>query len=418
MKKVLFILFLYPFFIEAQQYTIFRNGIVHSGTGALAQKSTLIFQGEKIVWVGKDTFMGDSFRVVDCSGKHIYPGLIALDTRIGINEIEAVRATNDTRESGAINPNARVNIAYNTDSKVIPTVRSNGILMAQVVPDGQLWAGQSSVFHLDGWNWEDAVYLTDEGLHLYWPDMTIRYNSSTSLEDQQKQIQTAINELVTSTEEALRYFELNSSGFSHPKDLRWDAFIPVFQSKKKVFIHCNTGKEMEAAIHYAEKYRFDYILSGCYEAGKYIPLLKEHKTRVIFSYVHALPGSEDDAVDLMYKTPFSLHQAGISFAISQNGFWQQRNLAFLAGSASAYGLKPEEALKAITLTPAEFLGISTKTGSLEVGKDATLLLTSGDLLDMKSSQIEAAWFRGNPVNLNNIQTDLYLKYCKKYGIKP
>lgn len=407
---------------KAQTKSILVNGvIVHDGKGGLFPDASVGFKDGKIIYLSYLKSEGDKTlwdSIIDAKGKHLYPGLIALNTYLGLSEIEAIRATNDYAEVGGNNPSSRTLIAYNTDSKVTPTVRSNGILMAQITPQGGLISGSSSIVNLDAWNWEDAAYKVDEGLHLNWPSMRVYYGYGNDQEEFEKKQKERISKELESIENMFAdAYAYQLSAKPSVKNIPLEAMRGIFNGTKKLYIHADYVKEIIAAINLCNKYKLNFVLVGGADASMVLNLLKENKISVILGKTHALPNREDEAIDAPYTLPKKLKDAGILFALSCDGFWQVRNLPYIAGTAAAYGLTKEEALSSITYNAALISGIDERAGSIELGKDATLLLCDGDLLDMKSSNINNAFIQGRLIDLNNIQHQLYLKYKNKYNLK-
>lgn len=398
-----------------KQPILLRNGRVHVGDGRVLEKTDILLDNGKIIEIGPGLSKPSTAREVDATGKEIYPGLIACYSTLGLSEIEAARPTRDDREVGSINPNARALIAFNTDSRVIPTVRSNGVLLAQITPQGGTLSGTASVVQLDAWNYEDAVVSADNGLIVQWPSMSISSSIFAPPADvQKKNSEKALNELFKAFEDAYAYFTAKKTGNSAALDLKWESVIPVFEKKRRVFIRANDAKQIQAAVALLKKYDMLGAIIGGYDSWRVAPLLKEHNIPVIITDTHAIPGREDEDYDLRYKLPKLLLDAGVTFAITIDGSWQQRNLAFQAGSGVAFGLSKEEALTAITKSPAEILGINDRMGTIEKGKDATLIVVSGDIMDMRSSIVEQAFIQGRGIDLGNKQTDLYQRFKKKY----
>jgi imidazolonepropionase-like amidohydrolase len=402
-----------------QSKSILISGVtVHDGINGLHSNASVGFKDGKITflsYIDQSTSAWDSF--IDAKGKHVYPGLIALNTYLGLSEIEAVRAMNDYAEVGNNNPGVRSIIAYNTDSKVTPTVRSNGILLAQITPQGGVVSGSSSIVQLDAWNWEDAAYKTDEGIHINWPSMRVYFgdNNQEDFEKKQKdRINKDLQQLENLFSDAYAY-QLNPT--PETKNLNLEAMRGLFNGKKRLYIHADYVKEIIAAINLCRKYKITFTLVGGAQADMVLNLLKENNVSVILGRTHSLPVNDDQDINAAYKLPKKLQDAGILYALSCEGFWQVRNLPFMAGTAAAYGLTKEEALSSITFNAAKILGIEKSAGSIEKGKDAHILICEGDLLDMKSSQINTAFISGRMINLDNIQQQLYKKYKSKYRLK-
>lgn len=389
----------------------------HTGDGKVIEMSAIGIEGGKISFImdargfKPDPKAFDT--IVYVHNKHVYPGFIALNTNLGLSDIELVRATNDYREAGSINPGARALIAYNTDSRVIPTVRDNGILLAQIVPEGGLMSGTSSVVQLDAWNWEDAAVKADEGLWINWPSMRIYKGYGADPEDEQRERnEKNLKALYKQFDDARAYAAGSNAVFNS----HLEAMKATLRSEKRVYIRCNYAREIIEAVRFAEQYRLKAAIVGGADAWMLTDMLREKNIPVIIVRTHALPYRDDDAVDLMYRLPALLYKAGVQVAIADQGFWQQRNLGFQAGSAAGYGLSKEEALMTITSTPAKILGIDDHCGTLTEGKDATLFISAGDALDMTGNHVEMAFIQGRPIPLESYQKELYRRYMKKYGL--
>jgi imidazolonepropionase-like amidohydrolase len=360
--------------------------------------------------------------VIDCSGKHIYPGLISPVTDLGLNEIGAVRATRDASELGEINASIRSAVAYNADSKVINTLRSNGILLANVVPRGGIISGSSSVMQLDAWNWEDGIYKGDGGIHFRVPNLTPprRFGNiqSTQQQPQIDPVRTALDRI----DKVRSFFKEAQAYFNESKhaetNLKFESVKGLFNKTQVFYIHCELVKEIMVAVEFAREFGFKTAIVGGSDSWRVTDYLKQNNISVILNEMHSLPATADDDVDQPYKTPFLLQQAGVMYCIAdQDDNTRGRNLMFNAGTAAAYGLTKEQALSAITLNTAKILGIEERTGSLEKGKDANIVVCDGDILDMKSSQVSHAFIQGRTLDLTDKHKQLYERYKHKYGIK-
>jgi imidazolonepropionase-like amidohydrolase len=402
---------------------LLMNGIAHLGNGKTIENSAIGFKAGKLTLVADATVIkinGTEFdTIINIQGKHVYPGIIAPNTTLGLVEIEAVRSTNDITEVGSIIPNVRTQIAFNTDSKIIPTVRANGVLIAQVVPRTGMVAGTSSVFMLDGWNWEDALLKGDDGVHLYFPAIPIpRNHLDTSMTIRKQQYEKQLNELNKFFLDSKAY---NEAETHEEKNLRFEAMKGIFTGAAKLFVHTDRVKDIIGAINFIKEYKIKSpVLVGASDASMLTAMIKENNIPVMLGRVHDLPTRSGEDVDLPFKLPGILQKAGILFCLQNQGDMESintRNTPFYAGTAAAYGLTKEEALMAITLNSAKILGIDDKVGSLENNKDATLFVSTGDALDMKSNNVELAFIKGKKIDLNNEQKELYEKYKRKYGIK-
>jgi imidazolonepropionase-like amidohydrolase len=404
-----------------QKPIVLLNGTAHIGTGKVIERSAIGFNKGEITFISDAaeyvTQPGDE--IVDITGKHVYPGFIAPSTTLGLVEIEAVRSTRDFDDVGFINPHIRSVISYNTDSKITPTIRTNGILLAQVCPRGGMVSGTSSVFALDGWNWEDAVYKTDDGIHINWP---ARFSGGGWW---------AEPEPIKKSEEfekrltALQKFFADAKAYSQKgqkeTDLRMEAMKGIFSGEKKLFINVDLAKDIIEVVYFAKHFGVPHlVVVGARDASLVTDVLKNNNVSVVLDRVHDLPSSPDRDIDQPYKTPKQLQDAGVLYCLSYRGGMEaagMRNLPFTAGTAVAYGLTKEQALAAITINTAKILGIDNTAGSLEKGKDATLFVSSGDALDMRTNNVELAFIKGKKLDLDNQQKQLYKKFSDKYSGK-
>ena len=398
---------------------VITGGTIHVGNGQIISNGILSIDKGKISLEKSAPSQSADVELIDASGKHIYPGIIAPNTNLGLVEFSSTRSTIDYDELGDIHPNIRSIIAYNTDSKVINTLRSNGILLAQITPQGGSIPGTSTIVQLDAWNWEDAAYALDEGVHLVLPALINRPMSMQRGGENSDAVKAGldkITELKGFFREAKAYLnEKNHEG----TNLKFEACKGLFDRTKTLYVHCDLVKEMLTAIEFAKEFNFKMVIVGGADSWMIPSILKDNKVAVILSEPHSLPATEDDAVDQPYKTGAMLQKAGVLFTICQDagdGYSQQRNLPFQAGTMAAYGLTKEEALQAITLNAAKILGIDQKTGSIENGKDANIVISTGDLLDMKSSVVTHAFIQGRSINLDNKHSQLFERYKYKYKI--
>ena len=392
------------------------GGTAHTGNGEVIANSAIGFEKGKLTLVADATTIRidrsayDS--IINIEGKHVYPGLIGMNNIIGLSEIESVRATHDYAETGSYNPSVRSIIAYNTDSRITPTIRSNGVLLAQITPRGGVVSGQSSVVELDAWNYEDAAYKTDDGIHLNWPSMRVTRSRRSDPDDKQKERTQKTLEEIRKLFSDARSYAINTNS---PVNQHLEAMKGLFDGSKKLYVHCNYVKEIIASAGMCREFGIKMVLVGGTDLHLVTDLLKQQNIPVVLMETHRLPSREDEDIDLPFRLPSILEKAGIPYAIGVKDFWQVRNLPFQAGQAAGHGLTKEQALRSVTLSPAKILGIDSTVGSLETGKDATLLITSGDLLDMKTSVVEQAFIRGKQIDLDNVQKQLNEKYNKKYG---
>lgn len=390
------------------------NATIHVGNGQVIENGQILFSAGKIESVAGPTKRAfPDYKVIDAKDKHIYPGLIALNTGLGLTEIGAVRATKDDREVGSMNPNVRAMIAYNTDSQIIPTVRSRGVLLAQTVPTGGTISGKSSVMQLDAWNFEDAVKAEDEGMHFNWP-WRQRYSWWTGTVRTNDKYDQEIEELNIFLRQAKAYCAAGRSGATQ---LKLAAMCDVFKGKTKAYFHVDEARDIQAVVTLAKEHGMKPVIVGGTEAYLVADFLKKEGVTVVLSSTQALPSGEDEDIDQAFKAPAQLAAAGVPFVISHGGYWEQRNLPFVVGTAIAYGLNYEKALQAVTLDAARLTGIDQQYGSLEAGKSATLIIVGGDLFDMRQSEVEHAFIDGRQVDLDNKQAFLNRKFREKYKQK-
>ncbi|GAB3899561.1 amidohydrolase [Larkinella knui] len=391
---------------------------IHVGNGQVITNGVILFDKGIITAVGDGNTPTNGAEVISVAGKHVYPGLISPAATVGLQEFASVRATLDYQETGALNPNVRALIAYNTDSEVIPTIRNNGLLMTQAVPDGGVIAGSSSVMHTDGWNWEDAVLKADDGLWLNWPGYFARSfdfdTFAVSLKKNEQQ-QDGINALTATFSDARAYADLKNPA---PKNLKLEAMKGLFDGSKCLYIRASYGKDIIEAIKFARQMGVRKpVIVGAEDAGRVVDFLKENNVPVILGAMHRLPTLQDEDVYLPYKLPGLLQKAGVLVSLSYDGeWWRTRNLPFQAGTAAGFsGIDKEEALKMITSNTARIMGIDNVVGTLEKGKHATLVVSKGDLLDMRTNVIEHAFIQGRHLNLDDKHKRLYHMYREKYG---
>ena len=360
----------------------------------------------------------NNFLKINANGSHLYPGLILPNSKVGLEDISAVRATVDHTEVGELNSNIRSLIAFNTDSEVISTFRYNGILLSQVVPDGSFVTGNSSIMMMEGWNWEDAAYKIDDGMHVKWPRKTYppsRWSGQTSFRDNPnyKSSVDMINKFLI---DSRSYFNLNGDE-NKEVNLKLEAMVDVFNGKKKIYLHVGSREQIIESVQMFQKHGInDLVLVGANDALYAIDFILENDLPVLLNNLHRVPSRNHEDVDLPYKLPYLLQKEGVLVGLTASGsLHSQRNLPFLAGTAAGYGLGKEEALKLITSNNAKILGIDNVTGTIMVGKDANIIISKGDILDMKSSVIEYAFITGRNVNLDGKQQILYDRFKRKYS---
>ncbi|MCB0516356.1 MAG: amidohydrolase family protein [Chitinophagales bacterium] len=407
---------------DTLQGTVYlMNGTVHVGNGKVIPNGVVGIENGKITLVADATTIRlnlQNAKTINCYGKQIYPGLITPNSTLGLIEIGAVRATNDLAEVGDFTPNVRSLIAYNAESVVIPTVRSNGILLAQSRPFDGTISGSSSIMQLDAWNWEDAVVKSDDGMWMQWPSYLSRsgwWAEPGELKPNEK-FDGEVQKISQYFAEAQAYCK---TAPPVEPNLVLEAMCDMFSKNQKVYIAANHAKEIISAVNFAQKFGLDMVLVGGRDSYLLTDLLKEYDIPVMLFKTHQLPYLDDNDVAQSYKLPKILQDAGILYCITaENDSGEQRNLPFTAGKAVGYGLTEEQALAAITANTAKILGIDADYGTLESGKSATIIVSEGDVLDVLGNNIVHAFIDGREISLDNKQKELYHKYMKKYDLPP
>lgn len=393
------------------------NAVLHPVSGPVLERGTLLFDQGRIVALGREVAIPEGAEVIDLAGQHVYPGLLEPLSDLGLIEINSIRATIDYQETGQLNPNVRAIVAVNPDSELIPVARSNGVLLALAAPTGGLMSGRSAVIQLDGWTWEDMALKADTALHIQWPSLTGGARGGRGGQPPGPTGTQAIQQLRQALADARAYRAARQADPSFPRDARWEALLDVLDGRLPVIIHADQWQQIVSAVAFARQEGLRMILAGGYDAPQCLALLKEHDIPVIVGGTYRLPRRRGDAYDAAYTLPAELHRAGVRFCISGRarfGASQVRNLPYHAAVAAGFGLPADEALKAITLYPAQILGVADRVGSLEVGKDATLFVADGDPLETPT-HVLAAWIRGRKVDLNDRHKTLYRKYEAKYS---
>jgi len=432
MIKIIFTLFLFSLGIsndqipgeEQKRPIILKGGIIHTVSTDVFEGYDILFSKGKIVRIEKNIMASPETDVYDVFGKHIIPGYIAPITRIGLVEIGLVKQTRDFAERGSFNPNVKANVSYNPDSDLIPITRSNGVLVVNSVPAGGRISGQSSVMMLDGWTWEQATLKHPSGLHINWPSMRINYgaNVKKSEKQQKEEIQKSIRDLDHMVRDVRAYFQRikqrsRIAGERQKSDLRLESMIPFVVEKKKIFIHADEARQIKSAVEWAKKNDLKIIIVGGSDSWRLTDLLVKNNIPVVIDQVEKIPTRRFEPIHLPYKLPFLLKQAGVQFCLNTIiGYPHDgniRNLPNEAMRAAAYGLDKSEALRSITLSTAEILGVDDMIGSLDIGKDATFFISETPPMEM-NPKILMAFIQGKEVDLNNHQKMLYKKYQEKY----
>lgn len=427
------------------------GGTVHTVSGETIANGVVGFRDGKITTVADAEIMqrislSPDTRIIDVSGHHVYPGLFAANTQLGLTETQSVDATNDMNEVGSFNPEVRAEVAINPDSTLIPVARLNGVMLAGVMPTGGRIAGRAAVIRLDGWTWEDMTVRSDAGLVMNWPG--VRANPgmwrSTPEGDAVKRVERALDGVRDYFDNASAYASAREGTYfpsqnivdtepavspgaapfrtadRHPKDLRLEAMRPYLGGERakaegpRLLVSADDYDQIVSVVWFAARRGIPMAIIGGRDAPLCADLLIANDVPVIIDGVYRFPKRADSPHDDAYTLAGRLHQAGVKFCISgadRDG--NVRNLPYEAGMAARFGLDADEAVRAITLSPAEILGVSETYGSLEPGKSATLIVTTGDVLE-HASNVAFAFIDGRTVNLQSKQTELRDKYVEKY----
>lgn len=355
-------------------------------------------------------------RVLDATGLHVAPGFIAAPSQLGLVETLATTATDDRSEFGTVHPEAVAAVAINPDTDLFPVARAAGILHALVVPTGGLVAGQPSVVRLDGWTTENLTVTKDAGVAVNWPLMepVIAWWTRKPADEQQKRIKQDLDTLEKFALESKAWLDRADAFPDTPHDLRFAAMRGVTRDRKPVFLSCGSAGQIEAALAWAGRHGYRPVIVAGPGLAESIPALQRAKAAVLVNGIHRLPAGEPDSYDEPYALPARLEAAGIPFAIGTGGEpAHERNLPHHAGTAAAFGLSREAALRSITRSPAEICGVGDRLGSLEPGKSASLIVTTGDPLEI-TSDVLAAFIDGREVDLGSRHKRLFAKYREKY----
>ena len=435
MRSLAFVLFAaLPLLAASDDSFMIRGAVVHPVSGPEIENGSIIVRDGKIVGVGKNLSVPKGVRVIEAKGMHVYPGMIDSATEMGLSEISAVRETVDTGELGKFNPQLRAEIAINPASEHIPVTRANGITTVISLPMGSggemrmmrggnasIITGQAALVHLDGWTWEDMDVKQSAGMAMRFPALISMSNRFADLpasmrgpgfEEAKKNYEAQIRELKDFFEEARRYQKAKMSGAPINPDLKFEAMLPVLEGKVPLLAVTSKERAMREAVKFAEEEKVKLVIADPHELGTMGPELKAKNIPVILGPTLAEPENADDAYDQAYALPEEFYKAGVKFAFGSFDNQFSRDLPYQAATAVAFGLPYDEALKAITLNPAQIWGVADRIGSIEEGKWADLMLTDGDPLETKT-QVKQLFIKGKAVDLDNKQHRLYEKYMNR-----
>jgi imidazolonepropionase-like amidohydrolase len=394
----------------------------HLGNGQVIEKAAIGFKDGIITYVGPKSGVDSSTYedVINAEFHHVYPGFIVANTTSGLVEIDAVKASKDDREYGSMNPHIRSIIAYNTESKITESLRPNGVLMGQIAPRGGTISGTSSIVQFDAWNWEDAAIKIDDGIHLNWP-LALRNVRTWAREEKGPIASKKYSEEIANLKDFFTKAKTYIASERNPRNLKLEATQKLFTGSQRFYVHVSGAKEIIDAVNFSNDLRIEnlVIVHGD-QAHKVTDVLVKNKVPVIINRPHSLPSHNDEDISFPYKRANELTKQGVTVAIGVQGQMermQSRNLPFYAGTCAAYGLDKEEALKLITSNAAKILGIDDIVGTLEVGKQATLFISEGDALDMRTNILTHAFIQGREISLESHQTELHKRYMDKYKLQ-
>jgi imidazolonepropionase-like amidohydrolase len=422
------------------EHLVFNHATIHTVTGLTLTNASLEVREGKIAAMGTDLSAPGATRI-DLKGAHLFPGLIAPVTMLGLIEIESVRATRDLNDVGDFTPDVYAWVAVHPDSDLIPVARANGITHAQAVPQGGVLSGHSAVIALSGWTIEDVAVRPAAALHLFWPsfelDLSPRQSGegpgSTSMEEQVRRRDRRLHEIDEFFNQAEAYASLRNQGDpdlpvrlpGEPARRRepagpafnvvpaWEAMIPMLRGEIPLFVHANEVRQIRSAVEWVTRRKYRAVIAGGMDAGRVASLLASSGIPVAYEHTFTQPIRDTDPYDIHFAAPAAMARAGVKVAFAggsgRDGGSGLRNLPYAAAQAVAFGMPEAEALRAITLYPAELLGLDSQLGSIEVGKDATFFIADGHILDIRTN-VKRMWIRGREISLDSRHTRLYERY--------
>lgn len=402
---------------------LLKDGWVFTASGPILTNGSVLIRDGRIEKVGTGlTDKADT--IVELGSQRVFPGLVAPTTVLGLLEIDAIRATRDTTEVGEYTPDVSAWVAVNPDSELIPVARANGYTHVQVVPAGGAVSGVSGLIQLDGWTIEDLAIERAVALHVRWPgfglDTTPRppgKDAGPSLEDQIRDRDRKLREIDSFFTEATTYADAKkAAGAGFRIVPAWEAMLPFVRKERPLWIHVNEARAIRSAAEWSVRRGFKAVIAGGRDAWREAAYLAEHRIPVAFEHVFTQPVRDTDPYDVHYTAAYKLAKAGVLTAFTEGtdqfGASNIRNIPYAAAQARAFGLPYEDAVRGLTLNAAKMLGVADRLGSIEPGKEATVLIADGDILDLKA-QVKRMWIRGREVDLSSRHTRLYEKYRKR-----
>jgi imidazolonepropionase-like amidohydrolase len=404
---------------QAANVFVIRNAKIVTVTGAVIERGSVLIRDGRIAEVGARVSSAGAAKVIDATGLSVYPGMIDSGTQLGLTEIGSIQETHDTTELGDFNPHMRAIVAVQPNSELIPVARANGITTAITHPSGRLVSGQAALINLDGWTWQEMTVKAPAAMWMEYPRAPrgrgagfVQAEGAANVAQLRERQLTALRQKLEDAQAYAKAKEaraVDKSLPSRPMDFVLDALVPVVKGELPVLMLANTEREIKGAIEIADKYKIKLIISGGEDAWKVASTLKEKNIPVIIGPVTDLPNNEDDDYDVNYSHAAKLNKAGVKFAFQSADAAYVRNLPYQAGTSAAFGLPKDEALKAVTIYPAQIFGVDKMLGSIEVGKMANLIVTDGDPLEFKTN-VKHMFINGKPVDLSTRHTRLYDKF--------
>jgi imidazolonepropionase-like amidohydrolase len=409
---------------EAPRTIAIRGARIVTVSGPVIESGTIVLAEGRIAAVGTGAEIPEGAEVIDGTGKVVYPGLINGLTTLGLTEISSVPASVDTTETGDINPHVRAWIAVHPHSELIPVARAGGITVVLSAPQGGLVSGQSALIRLAGSTPETMAVKQPVAMHMVYPTGRAPLTIARVFEDPElKTFEERLKERRLSQDKELRRLgrllgdaralalrlTVSGGGRLRPDvDLQEEALIPVARGELPVVMRADAEEDIRGAVRFAGEHGVKLIIAGGLEAWRCADLLKEKDVPVLLS-VDRLPRRESDRYDAAFTNPAALHRAGVRFAIVSDDAFDIRNLPYEAAMARAFGLPAEAALRAITLSPAEIFGVEGRMGALETGKDANVIVTTGDVMDHRT-EVTHVFVDGAPQTLETRHTRLYREF--------
>jgi imidazolonepropionase-like amidohydrolase len=408
----------------------FTHAKIFTLAGTPIEDGTLVIRDGKIAAVGANVEVPAGAQVIDAKGLQIYPGLFDPITQMGMSEISAVNATVDTTETGAYNPDVVAATAVFPSSEHIPVTRASGITEVLAVPDSGgfdsggsrgVIGGQASAISLAGWTINEMLIKRSVAMVISWPTIETRTFDFATFSRKEKPFAEAkqeyekqVNELTDYLGRARHYAQAMGHGgpADYQRDLKLEALAPVIRGQLPVLVFADRARDIRNAVEFCDKQKLKMILAGGAEAYKVKDLLRSKGIPVILRPTLSLPIEEDNTYDRLLSQPAELAAAGVKFAFGSFDNSFARRLGQQAANAVAYGLAYDEALKAVTIYPAEIFGVADQVGTLETGKVANFIVTNGDPLEL-TTDVKFLFIKGQRTSLDNRHQRLYEKYLNR-----